>query len=214
MNAVVVATWVGDARGSRAAAAALACAGSESDVAALLVDLAPGRAPRPALVATASARRLEERLAVHLEQAKVASRGQICHLALPADGEGLGQAPAALALVREAPCVIHLPPGLLQPALDDPKIHPTGAMLRADLWRDHALTALAARDLVRRGLPVAVLKGPLSWVPSRRALFGLLARPGPGGLPSRLLDRLLAAPADPLSPAELDAGPGVRGSPL
>ena len=43
-----------------AAAAALACAGSEADRAGLLVDLDCGRPPRPALIATAAARELEE----------------------------------------------------------------------------------------------------------------------------------------------------------
>ena len=67
-----------------------------------------GRAERwagrrgPGLVASAAARALEERLAAHLPEATVASRGSFCHLALPADGEGLERAPAALALVRDS----------------------------------------------------------------------------------------------------------------
>src|SRR3954452_19294147 len=101
VGVVVLVTWVGEAVGSRAVAAALACVGAEPDRAALLVDLAPGRAPRPALVATAAARRLEERLAIHRPQASVASRGQICHLALPADREGSEQVAGSLALARE-----------------------------------------------------------------------------------------------------------------
>ena len=42
-GAVVLVTAVGAATGSRAAAAALACAASESDRAALLIDLDGGR---------------------------------------------------------------------------------------------------------------------------------------------------------------------------
>ena len=69
---VVLVTRVGTAAGSRAAAAALACAASEPDRAALLVDLDEARAPRPSLIATAGARALEERLAAHLPDAAVA----------------------------------------------------------------------------------------------------------------------------------------------
>jgi hypothetical protein len=78
---VVVVTPVGAASGSRAAAAALACAGSEPDRPGLLIDLG-GRGPRPTLIASSGARELEERLAVHLPALRAASRGQTCHLAV------------------------------------------------------------------------------------------------------------------------------------
>ncbi len=69
----ILVTAVGEAAGSRAAAAALsACAGVEE--AGLLVDLSEARPPRPALFATVGAQRLEERLAAHLPEAGVASR--------------------------------------------------------------------------------------------------------------------------------------------
>lgn len=191
-GAVVLVTWVGEASGSRAAAAALACAGSEPDRPGLLVDLG-GRPPRPTLVASTGARELEERLAVHLPGAGAASRGQTCHLALPADEAGLERVPAALPLVRDSVAVVHLPPQLLQPALAAAAIRPSGALLRADLDGDRALTALAVRDLTERGLRVAVLKRPLAWIPARRALFGVLPAATPGGLPSRLSSRLLAS---------------------
>ena len=50
-EAVVLATAVGAASGSKAAAAALACAGSEPDRPSLLIDLG-GRAPRPVAAGT------------------------------------------------------------------------------------------------------------------------------------------------------------------
>ena len=53
MSASLLVVRVGGADGARAAAAALACAGSEPDRAGLLVELDRGRRPRPALVATA-----------------------------------------------------------------------------------------------------------------------------------------------------------------
>jgi hypothetical protein len=188
-GAVVLVTRVGDATGSKAAAAALACAGSVADRPGLLVDLG-GQAPRPTLVASTAARELEERLAVHLPEARVASRGQTCHLALPGDETGTERVPAALPVVRDSVAVLHLPPALFQSALAEPRTRPTGALLCADLQVDRALTALAVRDLIERGLPVGVLKHPVGWIPARRALFGL----GSGGLPQRLVKRLLDQP--------------------
>lgn len=190
MSPVVLVSRVGAAKGSRAIAAALACTASESDRAALLVDLEGGRAPRPTLVATAGARRLEERLAAHLPDAAVASRGRMCHLKLPPDPEGIERLAAVLPLVRESAGIVHLPPQLLRPALEESGVRSTATLLRADLAEDRALTALAARDLVSAGLRVAVLKHPLAWIAARTALLG--AYPVTGGpLPHRLCGRLL-----------------------
>jgi type II secretory pathway component PulK len=185
---MILATTVGVATGSKAAAAALACAASEPDRAALLIDLDDGRALRPSLIATAGARALEERLAAHLPHAEAASRGRVCHLKLPADPDGIEGIAAALPLVRESAAVVHLPPRLLRPLLEDTRVQPTTALLRADIADDRALTALVARDLMERSLRVAVLKRPLAWLPARRALLGAL--PG-GGLPARMCERLL-----------------------
>lgn len=187
---VVLVTAVGAASGSKAAAAALACAGSEPDRPGLLIDLG-GRPPRPTLVASAGARELEERLAVHLPQSRAASRGQTCHLAIADDPEAFESARAALPLVRDSVAVIHLPPARLQEALADAGIRFTAAMLRSDLDRDRALTALAVRDLVGRGLRTKVLRQALGWVPARRALFGVLPLAAPGGLSTRLVKPLL-----------------------
>ncbi len=186
-GATILVTRVGAAEGSRAAAAALACACSDPDRAALLIDLGEGRDPRPALIASAAARELEQRLAAHVPEARVAARGQICHLALPAGPDSIERLPAALALAREAAGVVHLPPGLLRPALAGERVEPSAAMLRADLDRDRALAALAVRDLVTEGLRVAVIKRPLAWVAARRALFGVLPAGAPGGLPPQAL---------------------------
>lgn len=200
MTATLV-SRVGAAAGARAAAAALACTGSEADRAGLLVDLETRRAPRPTLVASAAARELEERLAAHLPDAGVASRGWICHLALPADRSGIEGIAAVLPLVDDALAAVHLPPHLLQAVLEEPLARVGGVVLRADLSADRALTALAARDLMERGLRVAVLKQPLGWLASRRALAGILPAGSGGGLPGRLCERLLGesapAPAPP-----------------
>jgi hypothetical protein len=187
---VILVSAVATAQGSRAAAAALACAGSEPDRPGLLIDLG-GRPPRPTLIASGGARELEERLAVHLPQVRAASRGQTCHLAIGGDPDALEHVRAALPLVRDSAAALHVPPALLQDILLAPGIDPTGVLLRADLTSDRALTALAVGDLLDRGLAVRVLKRSLSWVPARRALFGVLPPEAPGGIPLRLRQTLL-----------------------
>ena len=189
---VVFVTRVGAAGGARAAAAALAYAASESDRAALLIDLSGNRAPRPSLIATAAARRLEERVVAHMPEAAVASRGRFCQLTLPADLDAIERVGAALPVARESAGIVYLPPPLLRAALEETRVRPTGALLRADLPRDRALTALAARDLMVRGLRVAVLKRQLGWLTARAALLGALPA-GNGHLPARLRERLLCA---------------------
>jgi hypothetical protein len=196
---VVVVAAVGDAEGARGAAAALSCAGADVDAPALLVD-AGGRAPRPTLLASAAAQKLEQRLAAHLPQLRVAARGQVCHLAVAADAEGLEAAAAAVTVVRDATAVIHVQPDLLQEVLAQPSLRPAGVLLRADLAQDRALVALAVRDLLSRGLAVAVLKRRLGWVVERRALFGVLPADSPGGLPERLVRRLGVA-GEPTPPS-------------
>jgi hypothetical protein len=189
----VAVTAVGNAEGSRGAAAALACAGADVDLATLLVEVG-GRAPRPTLLASAAAQRLEERLAAHLPQAHVAARGPVCHLAVPAEPAGLETASAAVTVARGALAVLHLPPGLLQPALAvecGPEV--SGVLLRADLAVSRPLVALVAHDLIARGLAVAVLKRRLSWVAERRALFGALQTDAASGLPRNLCRNLLSS---------------------
>jgi hypothetical protein len=186
---VVLVATVGEAEGSRGAAAALACAGAEADVATLLIDLG-GRAPRPTLIASAAARNLEERLRAHLPDALVAARGQVCHLAVEADDDGFDVAAAAIDAARDTFAVFHLPSRMLQAALGESRLRPTGVLLRADLPDDRPLVALTARDLLDRDLAIGVLKHRLGWVAERRALFGVLPAGAPGGLPERLVRRL------------------------
>jgi hypothetical protein len=188
----VLVTAVREAEGSRGAAAALACAAADVDLATLLVDVG-GRAPRPTLLASTAAQRLEQRLAAHLPQARVAARGHVCHLVVAADSEGLEVASAAVTVTRGALAVLHLPPALLQAALaggEGPE--PTGVLLRAEIGADRALLSLVVRDLLDRELGVGVLKRRLSWVAERRALFGTLAADAAGSLPVGLCRRLLS----------------------
>lgn len=195
----VVVTAVGNAEGARGAAAALACAGADIDTAALLVDVG-GRVPRPTLLASAAAQKLEERLAAHLPQLRVAARGQVCHLAVPDDAEGLEAGAAAVTVARDMSAVIHVQPELLQEVLVQPSLRPAGVLLRANLEPDRALVALAVRDLLARDLAVAVLKRRLGWMVERRAFFGVLSIDSPGGLPERLVRRLGVA-GGPIPPS-------------
>lgn len=186
---MILTTAVGQATGSRAAAAALACAGSEPDCPALLVD-GVGARPRPALFASPGARRLEERLAAHRPDLPVASRGQICHVAF-GDGAREEILRSVLPLARESLAVVLLPAGEVHEVADGIGVELAGALLRADLPRDRALTALAVAGLIGRGIRVRVLARPLAWIPARRALFGVLPAATTGGLPPRLCERLL-----------------------
>lgn len=188
---VILVTASGAASGSKAAAAALVCAGSEPDRPGLLIDLG-GRPPRPTLIASSGARKLEERLAVHLSAVPAASRGQTCHLALPDDSGAVERLRAVLPLVRDSVAVLHIAPGSFRGILGAPGIVPTGVLLCADLGGTGAsLVALAVPDLLARDLRVRVLKRPLTWIVARRALFGILPAESPGGLPSRLRGALL-----------------------
>jgi hypothetical protein len=181
---------VGAAEGSRAAAAALACAGADLDRPALYVEVG-GRAPRPTLLASAAAQKLEERAGAHLPDLPVAARGQVCQLAAPATPDGLASAAAAVAVAKGSVAVVRLPAELLEPALAiESSLRASGVLLRADLAEDRPLVALAARDLLARDLAVAVLKQRLGWVAERRALFGALPIGAPGGLPPRLVRQL------------------------
>jgi hypothetical protein len=187
---VVLVTSIGGAEGSRGAAAALSCAGSGIETAALLVDVG-GRAPRPTLIASSSAHRLEERLAARLPTLRPAARGEVCHLSVAADEDGLAASGTAVTVARGDLAVVLVAPDLLQPLLDLPGApRPDAALLRADLGGDRPLVALTVADLRERGLRVAVLKRRLGWVAERRAGFGALGGDS-GGLPESLLRRLL-----------------------
>jgi hypothetical protein len=189
---MVVVAAVGEAEGSRGAAAALACAGAEVDSAPLLVDVG-GRTPRPTLIASAAAQKLESRLKAQLPDAKAAARGQVCHFAVTAESDGVGLVASAADTAREGGVVLHVPPHLLHAVLADFEGRVSAVLLRADLRSDRALVALAVRDLIERGVAAAVLKRRLTWVAERRAMFGVLPPGASGALPERLVRQLTEA---------------------
>lgn len=188
---IVLVTAVGESVDAKAAAAALACAGSDQDRPGLLIDVG-GAVPRPTLLASTGARELEVRLAAHLPQLRAASRGQTCHLAIDDDLAAFESVRAAAPLARDSVAVVHLPPGRLREALAESGLDVSGALLCADLARNRALTAVTAGDLIGRGLRVRVLGHPLAWVSARRALFGIAS---PDSLPLHVRDLVLGGAA-------------------
>jgi hypothetical protein len=196
----VLVTAAGPAEGARAAAAALACAGADVDRPTLLIDI-DGRPPRPTLLASAAAQGLEERLVAHLPEARVAARGQICHLAVPGDPDGFQMAMSAATVGRDELRVVHAGAAAVEPLLDAAAGVLSGALLRADLPRDRPLLALAVPSLRGRVATVAVLKHRLAWVAERRALFGSLPAAAAGGMPASICRKLLPADSWPTSPS-------------
>jgi hypothetical protein len=188
---VVVVAAIGDAYGSLGGAAALACAGAGDELASILIDVG-GRLPRPTLLASSAARRLEEGLAVRLPEIRAAARGRCCHLSVGVDNAGLEAAAAAVSESCVDLAVLHLPPvlaGRAPQALEGIRI--TSVLLRADLRVARPLVAPVVRDLMDQGFRVGVLKQRLGWVAERRALFGALPPDAPDGLPPLLLSRLV-----------------------
>ncbi|HEX8753594.1 MAG TPA: hypothetical protein VF731_09280 [Solirubrobacterales bacterium] len=192
-GSTVLVAAVGDAEGARGAAAALACAGADLDRPALLVEVG-GRPPRPTLLASSAAQRLEQRLAAHLPGLRVAARGQICQLAVPADEDGLAAASAAVTVARGSLAVLLVQPAVFQAVIGGQGPRPTGVLLRADLGSERALVTLVVGRLMTRGLAVAVLKRRLPWVAERRALFGVLPPGQSGGLPKYVCRQLISPP--------------------
>jgi hypothetical protein len=188
---MICVTPVGHAEGAGATATALACAGADPARASLLVELGAARPPRATLVGSAAARRLEERLIAHLADARAASRGQICRLALPADEGGLAMLGPAATVARDLPCIALVPPSQLHALLDRHPHAVSAVVLRADLSEARAMTALVARDLIARGLRVAVAKRPPGWLASRRAALGMPAALGATCISVRLVEGLL-----------------------
>lgn len=185
----VIVSAVGGASGSQAAAALLALEAAGRDESGLLIELDQPRQRRPAVVAAAGARELEERVARLVPEARPAARGRLCCVALPGGDAGLAAAGLA---VREAaedvPCVLWARGEAFRASVEDPGLAPLGVLLRADLEQDRVLTALLVRDLLGRGLAVGVAKRPPDWLTSRRALAGM-----PSGSRSFAPARRLAA---------------------
>jgi len=201
----VIVTGVGEAPRSEAAAALLAVEAASAEGSALLLELDPPRPRRPAVLAATGARELEELLARLVPEASPAARGRLCCVALPGGEAGLAAAGVALREAGEdVPSVLWARGETFRDAVEDPGLAPAGVLLRADLQRDRALSALLVRDLLGRGLAVRVAKRTPDRFASWRALAGMSAG-GDTFVPGRqLLGRLRGEAAQAL-PAALGA---------
>jgi Transglycosylase SLT domain/D-alanyl-D-alanine carboxypeptidase/Putative Flp pilus-assembly TadE/G-like len=188
---VVLATAIAGSGGATSLAAgvgvAIAC-GSDRR-AALLIDLdPPSRGRRPTVLASDSARELEDELRdIGGAFAAAAARGHLCYLPLAAGDDALDR---VVELLDRAPAasvvIVHVPPALWPRAVGDERLGARGGLMRAELPADRALAALAVRELHERGLRARVVSDPLGRVASRRALAGI----EPGGAASRRAGRL------------------------
>ncbi len=187
---LILATELGKASGGLAIAAAVGVtvavldAGGATGV--LLAELGMERGRRPTMLASAPARELEERLR-EAGSERVAARGRLCWLGLPAtEGALEGLAPILAAVPAGSTAIVHLPAPLWPLALEARLLRPQAALLRADLPADRPLAALAVGELRERRLPVRVASRPLGRVASRRALAGLEV----GGAVARRVGRI------------------------
>jgi hypothetical protein len=153
------------------------------------LDASPERGPRPTMLASESARRVEDALrALGAPYVGAAARGHGCFVSLAADEPGMDALAGLLAARPPAGLVVaHLPARLWRQALELELPGLAGALLRIDLPAGRALAALVVADLGQRGLAVRVASRPLGRVASRRARAGL----EPGGEGSRRSRRLL-----------------------
>jgi hypothetical protein len=190
---VILASGIGGSGGaaSMAAAIAVAATAGANGGAALVVDIATGQRRGPTMLASESARELEDRVrALGGAFEAAAARGNLCHLSLPEAEEPLE--PVVELLTHEVPAaavIVHMEQDLWPRAIADERMRAAAGVLRADLPGDRALAALAVGELRDRGLRAKVVSDPLGRVASRRALAGV----EPGGAASRRAARLARA---------------------
>ncbi len=187
---LVITTELGEAKGGLAVAAAVGVAISLQDPRSaggvLMTDLTAERGRGPTMLASAEARRLEDRLR-DAGVDGVAARGRLCWLGLPGDQGALPGLSSLLdRLGPESAAIVHLPASVWPFALEG-CLEPDAALLRADLPAERPLVALAVGELRERGLPARVATRPLGRVASRRALAGLEV----GGAAAKRVSRLV-----------------------
>jgi len=180
-----MATDLGAASGGLAVAAgvAVALAGEGSGV--LLAEVGAERGRAPTVLASRSARELEDRLRDR-GFGLVAARGRLCWLCLPAGEDGVGELASALDAADTPLAVAHLPAAAWLGVLEHPALRVRAGLLRADLPAERATAALAAMELRERGICARIASRPLGRVAARRALAGL----EPGGGAGRRIARL------------------------
>ncbi len=197
---LVAATALPGAGGVAATAAAVGVAiartGASEPLGVIVLDAESGSRPRPTLVSSGAARRLESRLRLDLP---AVARGAIC--AVGATDESL---PDAIDLCRDsgaAAVVLNAEPTTWREILDGGAVG--AAVLRADAKAARALTALAAGELIRAGTPTCVVPRAPGLVAARRALAGIEPGGEVGLRAGRFARRLLRAQAGQATPITL-----------
>ena len=169
-----------------AAALAVACATGDGQPVALIE--VGGRRRGPTMLASSSARSLEERMRAAGRDCR--ARGRLASVPV-AVAEGWDEElVATLALLGQTEsAVVSLPPALLRQVLARPELGVEGVLLCAELPRQRALAALAVAELRATGVAVKVAQRAPGRVGARRALAGI----DPGGDASPRAARLAAA---------------------
>lgn len=196
---VAVTALPGCAGGSATAAAlgvAVARSGEEEPMGVVLIDLETDGRRRPTLVSSSSARTLESTLAGAVP---AVARGTLC-----AVGALEGHLADTLDLCRSAGAaaiVVHARAELWRELVDQRAVG--AAVLRADAQASLPLTAMAAGDLIRAGLPTGVVTRAPGLVATRRALAGIEAGGDLGTRSARMAKRFLGAQAGQAMPVTL-----------
>lgn len=196
---VAVTSLPGCAGGPATAAAlgvAVARSGEEEPLGVILVDLDTEGRRRPTLVSSGSARALESRLAGAVP---AVARGTLC-----AVSASEGHLADTLDLCRSAGAaaiVVHARAELWRELIDQGEAG--AAVLRADAHVSLPLTAMAAGDLIRAGLPTGVVTRAPGVVATRRALAGIEPGGDLGARSARMAKRFLGAQTGQAMPVTL-----------
>ena len=146
---------------------------------------AQARPRRAAILASASARRLEE--ALRAEGLPAASRGHFCHLPAEPVTPALAEIAEAAWRADAGLVVAAVPAAVWTDALACESLRVRAGLLAASLPRDRSLAALAVAELRAAGCRARVSSAGLSPLAARRALAGVT----PGGAAGRRGERLV-----------------------
>ena len=187
-------TAIGGARGSAAVAALSALEAAGEGGTAALIEITD-RKPRPAtVVAAGPAKRLETSLADLEGGFTVRTRGRLCVVSIPDDGEAAGAVTGLItAMPSGTPWVICAPPTRYRGVLDGP-VPVDSILIRADPSDDdgvQALLELAEDEASTFVDQVEVVESAPGRLASRRALAGATVRERsrPSGIRARLLQQ-------------------------
>lgn len=170
------------------AAATVAARAGAAGRPVLLAELRGG-ARRPGLFSTALSRGVADLVRARFSDLTPVTRGQLCHLSLPVEDDVTTSVVAELPriLPEQALCLVVSGPAELRELVETESVEPDSALLVAEFPRDRAVTALACRDLSRRGIRCRIWRLPLGGMRAQLASLGL----PPGGVPAATAARLL-----------------------